>query len=53
MRARIRVFSILTVCLVSLDRRLAQAAPTQLGVIHVDVVGLRNNNGQVFCALYA
>ena len=53
MRDRIRVFSILTVCLVSLARCLAQAAPTQLGVIHVDVVGLRNNNGQVFCALYA
>ena len=28
-------------------------APTQRGVIHVDVVGLHNNNGQVFCALYA
>ena len=51
---RIRVFSILAVCLVSPARCLAQAAaPTQQGVIHVGVVGLRNNNGQVFCALYA
>jgi uncharacterized protein (DUF2141 family) len=53
MRDRIRVFSILAVCLLSLARCLAQAAPPQRGVIHVDVVGLRNNNGQVFCALYA
>src|SRR5215831_3247444 len=53
MRDRIRVFSFLALCLVSLARSLAQAAPTQRDVIHVDVVGLRNNNGQVFCALYA
>lgn len=53
MRDQIRVFSILAVCLVSLARCLAQAAPPQGGIIHVDVVGLRNNKGQVFCALYA
>jgi uncharacterized protein (DUF2141 family) len=50
MRGQIRV---LAVCLMSLARCLAQAAPPQKGVIHVDVVGLRNNKGQVFCALYA
>ena len=53
MRDKIRVFSILAFCLVSLARCLAQAAPPQGGIIHVDVVGLRNNKGQVFCALYA
>src|SRR5262245_1062657 len=52
MRNKIRISSILTVCLLSLPRCLAQAAP-QGSVIHVDVVGLRNNNGRVFCALYA
>ena len=53
MRDKIRVFSVLAVCLLSLARCLAQAAPPQGSVIHVDVVGLRNNKGQVFCALYA
>ena len=52
MRKQIRVFSVLAVCLVSFARCLGQAAPPQRGVIHVDVVGLRNNKGQVFCALY-
>ena len=51
MRNKIGVFSILAVCLF-LARCLAQAAP-QGDVIHVDVVGLRNNNGRVFCSLYA
>ena len=53
MRDKIRVFSVLAVCLLSLARCLAQAASPQGSVIHVDVVGLRNNKGQVFCALYA
>jgi len=53
MRGQITVFSVLAVCLMSLAWCLAQAAPPQGGVIHVDVVGLRNNKGQVFCALYA
>ena len=53
MRNRIRVFSILAVCLMSLARSIAQTAPPQRGVIHVDVVGLRNSKGQVFCALYS
>ena len=53
LRFQIRVFSLLAVCLVSLARCMAQAVPPQRGVIQVDVVGLRSNNGQVFCALYA
>jgi uncharacterized protein (DUF2141 family) len=53
MRDHIRVFSVLALSLVSLVRCQAQAAPPQGGVIHVDIVGLRNNKGQVFCALYA
>jgi uncharacterized protein (DUF2141 family) len=53
MRDKIRVFSVLAVCLLSLARCLAHAASPQGSVIHVDVVGLRNNKGQVFCALYA
>ena len=53
MRDQIRVFSVLAVCLVSFARCLAQAVPPQGGVIHVDAVGLHNNKGHVFCALYA
>src|SRR5215469_17314337 len=53
MRDKIRIFSVLAVCLWSLARCLAQAASPQGSIIHVDVVGLRNNKGQVFCALYA
>jgi uncharacterized protein (DUF2141 family) len=53
MRDQISVVSVLAVCLMSLARCLAQAAPPQGSVIHVDVVGLRNNKGKVFCALYA
>src|SRR5215471_15529520 len=53
MRDQIRVFLVLAVCVVSFALCIAQSAPPQGGVIHVDVVGLRNNNGQIFCALYA
>src|SRR5215469_2746079 len=52
MRDKIRVLSVVAVCLLSLTRCLAQAASPQGNVIHVDVLGLRNNKGQVFCALY-
>jgi len=48
-----RVFAVLAVCLGSLASCLAQAASRQENVIHVDVVGLRTNKGQVLCALYA
>jgi uncharacterized protein (DUF2141 family) len=50
---QVRVFSVLAVCLLPFARCLAQAAPPQGGVIHVDIVGVRNNKGQVLCALYA
>src|SRR5215831_2762643 len=53
MRDKIRIFSVLAVCLVSSARCQVQAALPQGGVVHVDMVGLRNNKGQVFCALYA
>jgi uncharacterized protein (DUF2141 family) len=53
MRDEIGVFSVLTVCLLLVARCLAQAVPPQGGVIHVDAVGLRNNKGQVVCALYS
>ena len=53
MQDKIGVFSVLAVCLLSLVRCLAQVAAPQESVIHVDVVGLRNNKGQVFCALHA
>ena len=53
MRDKIRIFSVLAVCLLSLARCLAQAASPQGSVIHVDVVGLRNNKGQVLCALFS
>src|SRR5215469_4822160 len=53
MRDRIRVSTVLAVCLVSFARCLPQATPPQGSVIHVEVVGLRNSKGRVFCALYA
>jgi len=30
-----------------------QAQPPQANLIHVDIIGLRNENGQVLCALYS
>jgi len=53
MRDKIGVFSVLAGCLLLLAQCLAQTESPQGSVIHVDVVGLRNNNGQIFCALYA
>src|SRR5215471_6217784 len=52
MREMTRVFSVLALCLLSLARWLAQEVSPQGSVIHVDVVGLRNNKSQVCCALY-
>jgi uncharacterized protein (DUF2141 family) len=54
MRDMIRVFSVLAVCLLSLARCLAQeASPQGASSMSRWWVGLRNNKGQVFCALYA
>ena len=53
MQDKIRIFSVLAACLLSLARCLAQAPSPQGSLIHVDVMGLRNNKGQVLCALYA
>ena len=53
MRKQITVFSVLAVCLVSFAPCLAQAQSAYGGKVRVDVVGLRNNQGQVCCALYA
>ena len=53
MRDQIRVFLILAGCVASFALCTAQSAPPQGGVIHVEVVGLRNNKGQISCALYA
>ena len=53
MRDQIKAFSVLAICLVSFAQCLAQVATPQEGLIHVEVVGLRNSKGQVFCALYA
>ena len=48
-----RVFSLLAALLSSADRCLPQAQAPQANVIHVEIGGLRNDKGQVFCALYA
>jgi uncharacterized protein (DUF2141 family) len=53
MRNQVRVLSFFAFCMLSWARCLSQAATLQGGVIHVDLVGVRNNKGQVFCALYA
>jgi uncharacterized protein (DUF2141 family) len=47
------VFLVFAACLVSLAQCLAQATLPQGGAIDVEIVGLRNNKGQVSCALYA
>ena len=51
-RSKFTTFSILAFFLVSVDHSFPQDEPTHGNAIHVEVVGLRNNDGQVSCALY-
>jgi len=53
MRSKLRVFSVFLFSLPSFERCLPQAPSPQGGVVHVEVVGLHNNKGHVFCALYS
>lgn len=53
MRSKLGVFLVVLFSLLSFDRALPQAPSPQGSVIHVEVVGLHNNKGHVFCALYS
>lgn len=53
MRSKLGVFLVVLFSLPSFDRALPQAPSPQGSVIHVEVVGLHNNKGHVFCALYS
>ncbi|HXY50101.1 MAG TPA: DUF2141 domain-containing protein [Terriglobales bacterium] len=53
MRCDLTAFSVLAFSLVAAEHCLPQAQTPQGNVIHVEVVGLRNNKGQVSCALYS
>ncbi len=53
MRKRFVLFSVLAFVFALFERCLPQAQPAQESVIHVEVVQLRNNRGQVSCSLYS
>ena len=53
MHKQLMLFSVLAFFLASLGRCLPQAQPAPASVIHVEVVELRNDNGQVSCSLYS
>jgi uncharacterized protein (DUF2141 family) len=53
MRSKLSGVSVFLFSLLSFECCLPQAAPPQGSVIYVDVLGLRNNKGQVLSALYA
>ena len=53
MRHDLTLFSVLAFSLTPVEHCLPQTETLQGNVIHVEVAGLRNNKGQVFCALYA
>jgi uncharacterized protein (DUF2141 family) len=53
MRSKLTVFLVSLFSLSSFERCLPQAGSPQGGLIHVEVVGLRTNKGQVYCALYS
>jgi len=52
-RGNRRLCSVLVFLLVQFELCWPQAQSSQGNVIHVEVGGLRNNKGQVFCALYS
>ena len=47
------LFAIAGAFLLVVSSALAQSQPPQENQIHVEVVGLRNDNGQVLCALFS
>ena len=54
MQNKLRVVSFFLLSLQSFERCLPQVpSPPQGGLIHVEIVGLHNNKGRVFCALYS
>jgi len=53
MRSSLGTFLLIAFFLTSLPRALPQVQPAQSSIIHVEIAGLRNERGQVFCALYS
>ena len=53
MVSKLRVFSLFAFFLVAVEHCWPQSRAPRENVIHVEVVGMRNNKGQVFCAIYS
>lgn len=53
MRKTRRVFALLTGFFSLVESGVPQAQSHRENVIHVEVGGMRNNNGQIICALYS
>jgi uncharacterized protein (DUF2141 family) len=53
MPGRLTAFSLWAFFLVSVEHCWPQSQVPQVNVIHVEVVGMRNEKGQVSCALYS
>ena len=53
MRSKLENLLLIAFFLTSLPRTLPQVKPNQASIIHVEISGLRNDRGQVLCALYS
>ena len=53
MVSKLTVFSLFAFLLVAFEHCWPQSQAPRGNVIHVEVVGMRNNKGQVFCAIYS
>ena len=53
MRSKLENLLLIAFFLTSLPRVLPQVKPNQASIIHVEISGLRNDMGQVLCALYS
>ena len=53
MRRNLGVLCLFAAFLMSSQHSLPQVQVPQASLIHVDIAGLRNDRGQVFCALYS
>jgi uncharacterized protein (DUF2141 family) len=53
MQSNLGAFFLVVFFLTFSQRTLPQGQPSQASIIHVEITGLRNDRGQVFCALYS
>ena len=53
MPSKLTLFSLFAFFLVSVEHCWTQSQAPQGNVLHVEVVGMRSDKGQIFCALYS